>query len=142
MIIPLARKYNRHIDIKKLTKVTMQSSQTETNISLKHCVNLNGITIFKLTSLICHAYIINVSYKTQGYEIHIRGTLDKETYPYLNANASFLKCGHLYLLPKIHKIKDNILTVFTNGTCSVRRFSPGRSLFNQHIEQVLTVITF
>lgn len=28
-------------------------------------------------------------------DMHVKGTLDKETYRYLNDNGSSLKCGHL-----------------------------------------------
>lgn len=41
-------------------------------------------------------------------EMHSKGTIDKETYRFLSDNKPSLKCGHLYMLPKIHKIKDNV----------------------------------
>lgn len=62
--------------------------------------------------------------------MHIRDTLDKK-YRYLCDNDSSLKCGHFYLLPKIHKIKDNILTALMNGTYSLRRLQPGRPIILQ-----------
>lgn len=55
----------------------------------------------------------------------------EETYCYLNDNVSSLKCGHLYLPLKIHKIKENILTALTNGTCRLRRLPPGQPIISQ-----------
>lgn len=37
--------------------------------------------------------------------------VEGETYCYLRDTKSHLICGHLYLLPKIHKIKTNKLRV-------------------------------
>lgn len=48
-------------------------------------------------------------------EMHSKGTIDKETYCFLSDNKPSLKCGHLYMLPNIHKIKDNVRVALFNG---------------------------
>lgn len=37
-----------------------------------------------------------------------------------------LECGHFYLLPRIHKIRDNVRNALLNDLCSIRRLPPGR----------------
>lgn len=41
-------------------------------------------------------------------EMRINGSLDKETYKFLNDNKPLLKCGHFYLLPKTHIIPKHV----------------------------------
>lgn len=64
-------------------------------------------------------------------EMHSKGTIDKETYRFLSDNKPSLKCGHLYMLPKIHKIKDNVWVALFNGLWSLRQLPPWRPIISQ-----------
>ena len=66
----------------------------------------------------------------------MNGTLDKETMNYFNKNKQACSFGKFYLLPKIHKMDEQIITQIKDGTCNeLPIMPPGRpivSLINTH----------
>lgn len=64
-------------------------------------------------------------------EMHARGSIDKDTLRFLKEQKPLLECGHFYLLPKIHKIQDNVRNALLNDLCSIRRLPPGRPIIAQ-----------
>lgn len=64
-------------------------------------------------------------------ETDVHESLDKETYRVLKDNKPALKCGQLYLFPKIHKIKDDVWNTLINNLCSIRQLPPGRPIISQ-----------
>ena len=62
---------------------------------------------------------LHQSIQSRVYEMFQNKTLDKETYRFLSKNKNVnLKCGSLYLLPKIHKIDKKVLVALLKGQCS------------------------
>ena len=57
--------------------------------------------------------------------------LDKETFRFLDNSKQLPRCGQLYLLPKIHKIKGTILNALNDGLCSLKDLPPGRPIISQ-----------
>ncbi|KAK3109108.1 hypothetical protein FSP39_023246 [Pinctada imbricata] len=64
-------------------------------------------------------------------EMHSNGYLDKETFRFLNDSKNIPRCGQLYLLPKIHKIKGTVLNALNDGLCSLKDLPPGRPIISQ-----------
>ena len=75
---------------------------------------------------------LHQSIQSRVYEMFQNKTLDKETYRFLSKNENVnLKCGSLYLLPKIHKIDKKVLVALLKGQCSLRKIPPGRPIISQ-----------
>lgn len=63
-------------------------------------------------------------------EMHLHKSLNKEN-RFLKDNKPALKCRQLYLLPKIHNIKDDVRNALINILCSIRQLPPGRPIISQ-----------
>lgn len=75
---------------------------------------------------------LHQSIQSKVFEMYQNKTLDKETYRFLSTNKNVnLKCGNLYLLPKIHKINKQVLDALLKGQCSLRKIPPGRPIISQ-----------
>ena len=90
-------------------------------LNSKHYVEVSQPNIFDIQRII----------KERVSAMHSKGTLDDETYRFLNNQTTTPKCGQLYLLPKIHKIKGTILSALTDGICNLRELPPGRPIISQ-----------
>ena len=75
---------------------------------------------------------LHQSIQSKVFEMYQNKTLDKETYRFLSTHQNVkLKSGSLYLLPKIHKINEQVLDALLKGLCSLRKIPPGRPIISQ-----------
>lgn len=122
-------KNNKNIVIKKADKsntiVIMDKQQYTTEaqrqLQSKHYMQVEKPDLKELHNCI----------QDKVNEMHLQESLDKETYRFLKDNKPALKCGQLYLLPKIHKIKDDVRNALINNLCSIRQLPPGRPIISQ-----------
>ena len=62
-------------------------------------------------------------------DMSMNGTFDKETIIYLNPKKQACRLGQFYLLPKIHKMDEQINTQIKDGTCNeLPIMPPGRPI--------------
>lgn len=116
----------------KLERETLTSLKNNSNIVVKKADKSNTIVIMDKKQYIAEGlrqlqskhYMpvekpnlnnLHSMIQSKIVEMHSKGTIDKETYRFLSDNKPSLKCGHLYMLPKIHKIKDNVRVALFNG---------------------------
>lgn len=125
----LSLKNNSDIVIKKADKsntiVIMNKNQyvleAQRQLQSKHYMQVSEPNMLKLHD----------SIQNKLAEMHTNGSLDKDTYKFFNDKKPSLKCGHLYLLPKTHKIPANIYNALMNGQCSIKKLPPGRPIISQ-----------
>ena len=122
-------KNNSNIVIKKADKsntiVIMDRdqyiSEAERQLLSKHYLQVEKPDLQHLHDLIQKRII----------EMHARGSIDKDTLRFLKEQKPLFECGNFYLLPKIHKIQDNVRNALLNDLCSIRRLPPGRPIIAQ-----------
>lgn len=62
-----------------------------------------------------------------------KGVFDKTTYDFLSDTKIISRVGRLYLLPKIHKLDNNIFkSVIADGLCKENISPPGRPIISQN----------
>lgn len=137
-----------HNNTSKLEREALTSLRNNNNIVIKKADKSNTIVIMDKDQYIAEAMrqlkskhymqvdkpdLHNLHHIIQNRvtQMYSKGSIDKETYRYLCDNKPSLKCGHLYLLPKIHKIKDEVRYALQNGQCSIRQLPPGRPIISQ-----------
>ena len=90
-------------------------------LNSKHYVEVDQPNLLDLQNII----------KNKVDKMREKESLDDETFRYLSEFSKTPKCGKLYLLPKIHKIKGETLDALKNGLCSLRKLPPGRPIISQ-----------
>ncbi|XP_062579196.1 uncharacterized protein LOC134241129 [Saccostrea cucullata] len=96
-------------------------SEAERQLLSKHYMQVEKPNLIYLQDLI----------QTRINDMHSRGSIDKITLQFLKEKNPSLKCGQFYLLPKIHKLQDNVRNALINDLCSIRRLPPGRPIIAQ-----------
>ncbi|XP_062592673.1 uncharacterized protein LOC134254146 [Saccostrea cucullata] len=137
-----------HNNTSKLEREALNSLRNNNNIVIKKADKSNTIVIMDKDLYISEAlrqlqskhympvekpnlHNLHKMIQNKITEMYSKGTIDKETYRFLSDNRPSLKCGHLYFLPKIHKIKDNVRDALMKGQCSIRQLPPGRPIISQ-----------
>ena len=72
---------------------------------------------------------IKMKIENKIHEMSVNGTLDKETINYFNKSKQTCGLGKFYMLPKIHKMDEQIIKQIKDGTCNeLPIMPPGRPI--------------